>query len=325
MRAAVRAGLLGYTVTFSDDYPAPSPPSKPSEVLLEVRSAAINPVDYKLPRVAFGPVYGLDVSGIVKAVGGSSSSPSTEGFKVGDEVFGRAASGSLAKYSVASAAELAPKPDFLSHNDAAALATAYLTGLQSLRDAGRVKEGSSVLVIGASGGCGLAGVQLAKAMGASRVVGICSRKNAELVTSAGADDIVDYTDSAALDIFFETNKGQFDCVYDTATGSGGGEDYTKASIPLLTNGGEYVQINGGAGTWVRGPTGRMPKGKSLVVTSPNSRSNLEAIVSLLKKSGARPNVDVKGFSETEVKNGFILLKSRHARGKIVFQISNGQT
>lgn len=326
MKAVVRGGVLGYTLTFSADRPVPPPPEGAAQVLLEVRAAAINPVDYKLPRAAFGPVVGLDVSGVVKSVAAGRDGEGSDGgaFKVGDEVFGRASSGSLAEYATASASELAHKPASLSHEEAASIAVAYLTGLQSLRDAGRVKEGSSVLIIGASGGCGLAGVQLAKAMGAGRVVGICSGRNSDLVRGNGADEVVDYTDSASLAKFMEENEGRFNCVYDTATGSGGKEDYTKISMPLLSADGQYVQINGGLTTWVRGFLGKMPKRKSLVMTSPNSRSNLEEVAALLKKSGAKPLVNAKSFDEESVKEGFQLLKSRRTTGKIVFQISNGQ-
>ena len=145
-----------------------------------MKAAAINPVDYKLPRSVAGKVVGFDVSGVIEKVGAD-----VKDFQVGDDVFGSVSvvnreSGSLAEYAVLKMDGVAKKPEWLSFQHAAALPIAYLTGYQSLQ-MGNVKEGSSVLVIGASGGCGVAGVQLANAMGATRIVGICSGKNFDFV------------------------------------------------------------------------------------------------------------------------------------------------
>ena len=208
MKAAIRTGILGLSIALKDDYPQPQHDIlEPNEILLHVRSAAINPVDYKLPRLLAGKVVGIDVSGIVSKVGRDVTT-----FQAGDHVFGRAIngkgkfSGSLAEYTIASSEEIAKKPDFLEFHEAAALPTAYLTGINSLRDAGKMKKGSAVLIIGVSGGCGLAGCQLAKAMGASRVVGICSGKNFEFVrTHGGIDELVDYTNDASMRKFVQDN------------------------------------------------------------------------------------------------------------------------
>merc|ERR1711936_211582 len=118
---------------------------------------------------------GLDFAGVGEAV------PDTESvFKVGDEVYGTT-SGSMAEFAVCKSASTALKPGDLSFEEAAALPTAYITGLQGLRDQGGLQEGDKVLVIGASGGCGIAGVQLAKSLGASEIVGVCSGKNKDMV------------------------------------------------------------------------------------------------------------------------------------------------
>jgi NADPH:quinone reductase-like Zn-dependent oxidoreductase len=326
MRAAVRTGLLGLTISFKEDVPVPvqldpNVAIGPTDMLIKVKSAAINPVDYKLPRVVAGSVVGLDVSGVVERVG-----PGVTDFRAGDAVFGRAASGSLAEYALVSANEVAIKPEWLPHDGAAALGVAYLTGLQSMR-AGKVGGGSSVLVIGASGGCGIAGVQLANAMGASRIVGICSGKNFEFVRgTSGIEgveglELIDYTDDDALKRFREKNVGKFDCIYDTATGSGKGEDYVPSMIPLLKEKtGEYVQINGPPSTWARHVMGKMKPQRTMILTSGKSKPHLEEIVSLLKKSNTKPHLDVKSFDENGVKGGFEQLKGRRTMGKIVFNM-----
>ncbi|KAL3790407.1 hypothetical protein HJC23_013579 [Cyclotella cryptica] len=330
MKAVVRTGIMGWTISFKQDHPAPPVTSsgddllRPNEVLLRVKSAAINPVDYKLPRMIGGTVVGLDVSGIVEKVGKDVTS-----FEEGDHVFGRAIdgkgtpSGSLAEWAVANMEEVAKKPNFLQFDEAAALPTAYLTGINSLRDAGKVREGSSVLVIGASGGCGLAGVQLAKAMGAARVVGICSGKNFDFVrTHGGIEELVDYTDDAAVRKFVEENAGKFDCIYDTATGSGKGEDYVSTAVPTLLKKetGEYVQINGKPSDWLRKFAGMEKEHRALVLTKSKAKSDLELVATLLEATKARPYLNVKNFDETGVKDAFEQLKERRTKGKMVFNI-----
>ena len=123
-----------------------------------------------------------------------------------------------------------------------------LTGLQSLR-AGGMSPRSKVLVIGASGGCGSAGVQLARALGTKEIVGVSSGKNAEM--AQGADRVLDYTQQCLAE-----EAADFDLVYDTATASGAGEDYRTGgrallAPPSLERRPQYVTINGGLSVWLR--------------------------------------------------------------------------
>ncbi len=215
MRAAIRTGLLGTTIAFTKDQPHPLPDTaelKPNELLIKVKTTAINPLDYKLPRFIGGKVVGFDVAGVVERV----CPKDEDDFRVGDNVFGRVGmkeSGSLADYAIVTRDRVSHKPDWLSFEQAAAIGTVHLTGVHAFK-LGNVKEGSSVLVIGASGGCGLAGIQLAVAMKA-KVVGICSGKNFEFVKGeSGIDqaenaelDLVDYTDEKAMSEFKEKNVG----------------------------------------------------------------------------------------------------------------------
>lgn len=264
---------------------------------------------------------GIDVSGVVEQVGADVNE-----FKVGDDVFGRAMTGSLAEHTLVGMDEVAKKPEWLSFDEGAAIGVAYLTGIQALH-VGNVKEGSSALIIGASGGCGLAGVQLAIAMGASRVVGICSGKNFEFVQGMSGIkkiedlELVDYTDDAAMNEFKEKNAGKFDCIYDTATGSGKGEDYVSTMTTLLKEKtGEYVQINGSASTWTRLFMGKKQPQRTILLTDRKGKTNLEEIASLLKSTGAKPHLDVKSFDEKGVADGFEQLKGRRTKGKIVFNM-----
>lgn len=344
MRAAIRTGCLGYTLQFTSNQPEPIKRNlKSNEILINIKAAAINPVDYKLPRAALGSVYGLDFSGTIDAIGTTS-----EAFQVGDAVFGRC-KGSLAEKSITETDQICKKPSFLSFEEAAALPTAYLTGIQGLRDAGGIrfstfseedlkeknesnlipKENMSVLVIGASGGCGIAALHLLKGVNeykkntVGRIVAICSTKNSDYVLENGATEVVDYTNKSELDSFLASNEGKFDCVYDCSTGSGGSADayYETSQILLKPETGQYVALNGSPSTWIKGFAGLLPENQSLVMTK-TSPADLATICTLLEKADVKPSIEVKPFTEDGVKNGFALIKSRRAKGKIVFTISS---
>jgi NADPH:quinone reductase-like Zn-dependent oxidoreductase len=133
---AVTRGSAG-VFSFDENYATPVLTS-PKEVLVEIKAAAINPVDYKVGKMLLGPRVGLDFSGVVKQVGTGVTE-----LAVGDEVFGTAA-GSLAEFVTVDAGRIARKPASASFVQAAAMPTAYLTGLQALR-AGGVNGDSKVL------------------------------------------------------------------------------------------------------------------------------------------------------------------------------------
>ncbi len=170
------------------------------EVLIRVRAASINPLDWRLMRG--GPAIfnrltasrrrkrpvrpGRDVAGVVEAVGANLTR-----FKAGDAVFG-CCRGAFAEYASGPESALAAKPDAVTFEQAAAVPIAAITALQGLRDHGHVQAGQKVLINGAAGGVGTFAVQLAKAFGAE-VTGVCSSANVELVRSIGADHVVDYS------------------------------------------------------------------------------------------------------------------------------------
>ena len=170
------------------------------EVLVKVRAASVNPLDWHymsgtpyIMRMSSGlgapenMRMGVDFAGIVEAVG-----KNVKRFKPGDEVFG-GRTGALAEYvAVREDRTLALKPSNLSFEQAAAIPVAAITALQGLRDKGRLQPGQKVLINGASGGVGTFAVQIAKSFGAE-VTGVCSTRNVEMVRSIGADHVIDYT------------------------------------------------------------------------------------------------------------------------------------
>ena len=159
-----------------------TPVPKDSKVLIKVRAASLNPLDWAMKRRRPG----VDVAGEVVAVGARVTR-----FKPGDAVFG-AGRGAFAEYACASENALVLKPEQLTFEQAASVPIAGLTALQALRDIGRLQPGQRVLVNGAAGGVGTFAVQIAKALGAE-VTGVCSTRNVEMVRAAGADVVIDYT------------------------------------------------------------------------------------------------------------------------------------
>jgi NADPH:quinone reductase-like Zn-dependent oxidoreductase len=178
-------------------------PPKPAggEVLIQVKAAGADPgvwhmmtgVPYLMRVIGFGfrrpkvPVRGLALAGIVQSAG-----PGVTRFRQGDEVFGTCRSGSFAEYATAREDRLAPKPQKLTFEQAAALPVSAVTALQAVRNQAGIKAGQRVLITGAGGGIGTFAVQLAKARGA-HVTAVCGPAKADLVRSIGADEVIDYT------------------------------------------------------------------------------------------------------------------------------------
>jgi NADPH:quinone reductase-like Zn-dependent oxidoreductase len=179
----------------------PKPVAADDEVIVKVRAASVNPLDwhylrgkpYVMRMLGSGvgspkdPLLGVDFSGVVESVGKGVTK-----FKPGDEVFG-GRDGAFSEYvRVRESRNIVMKPANISFEEAAAVPIAAITALQAVRDFGKLKPGEKMLVNGASGGVGTFAVQIAKAMGAE-VTGVCSGRNVELVRSLGADHVIDYT------------------------------------------------------------------------------------------------------------------------------------
>jgi len=180
MKAAVYAKTASGKSLEIQDVEQPVP--KDHEVVLRVRAASVNPLDWRLKRHRPG----VDVAGEVVAIGRKVTR-----FKPGDFVFG-AGKAAFAEYASAREANLILKAQNITFEQAAAVPIAGLTALQGLRDKGRLRPGQKLMINGAAGGVGTFAVQIAKSFGAT-VTGVCSTRNVELVRSLGADRVIDYT------------------------------------------------------------------------------------------------------------------------------------
>ena len=218
------------------------------EVLLRVAAAGVDrgvwhlmtgrPYPVRLAgygvRAPRTPVLGMDVSGVVGAIGRDVTK-----FQPGDEVFG-VGKGTFAEYAAAREDKLVRKPPSLSFEQAA-VAVSGLTALQGLRDHGQVRPEQKVLIVGASGGVGSCAVQLAKALG-TQVTGVCSGAKAQLVRSLGADRVIDYSREDFA------NDDRYDVILDI-----GGNSSLSRLRRALTPKGTLVIVGGETGgRWLGG-------------------------------------------------------------------------
>lgn len=199
----------------------PDPVPGPADLLVEVHATAANYVDILLmggrhqskPGLPFIP--GKGPAGTVRAVG-----PEAAGFAAGDRVVAMCEpGGGFAELICVPAAQCHRIPPSMPFEDAASMALVYDTAWFALRERGRYADGETVLVLGATGGVGLAAVQLAKALGATVLAGVASASKAGMVRDAGADAIVDLArddihDSLREQVYDATGRRGADIVID---------------------------------------------------------------------------------------------------------------
>jgi NADPH:quinone reductase-like Zn-dependent oxidoreductase len=215
MKALVQEGYGSADVLHLRDIPRPG--LMEGRVLVRMRAASVNALDWhtthggllleiiaKIMRQQDEPVRGVDLAGIVEAVG-----PNVTRFKPGDEVFGGAPA-SFAEYVRAREDRLLLKPRDIPFEQAATLGVAGRTALQGLRDHAQVKRGQRVLIHGAGGGVGTFAVQIAKALGA-HVTAVTGPRNVDITRSLGADEVIDYTKEEFL-----RRPERYDAVVDIA-------------------------------------------------------------------------------------------------------------
>ena len=303
MKAAVyRKGESGKVLEIRElEQPVP----KDGEVLIRVRAASVNPLDWRMKS----PRPGVDVAGEVVAIGRRVTE-----FKEGDAVFG-AARGAFAEYACASEAHLARKPSAVSFEQAAAVPIAGLTALQGLRDRGHVQPRQKVLINGAAGGVGTFAVQIAKSFGA-HVTGVCSTKNVELVRSLGADRVIDYTRDD-----FTRDSERYDLILDNAA---------SRTLPemrrVLNPNGKCVMAGAPKTLWsvamriVKAPVYSLFwKQKFRFFIAKMCRQDLITLGELIEAGKLRPVIDRK-YPLKETAAALAYLEEGHARAKVVITL-----
>jgi NADPH:quinone reductase-like Zn-dependent oxidoreductase len=314
------------------DIPTPVPGA--GQVLVRVRAASVNARDWHIlrgdpkliryvPSESFGrqgprhPVRGTDVAGVVEAVGDGVTR-----LKAGDEVFGDLgeADGAFAEYACASEELLELKPASLSFEEAAAVPLAGNTALIGLRDVAGLRAGQRVLVNGAAGGVGTFAVQLAKALGAAEVNGVCGTDHVELVRKAGADHVIDYT----RDDLASAGTG-YDILFDLV-----GTQPPSHLRRVVARDGTLVLSGGGLfdGGSVFGPMGMMLRGKLLSPLVPQrlrnflaqpSRANLTTLADLADAGKLRPVIG-RTYPLSQAVEALRYVETGHAGGKVVITV-----
>jgi len=288
------------------EMPVPKPGA--GEVLIKVRSAAVNPVDWKIASRRVGQVPGTDVAGVIDTLG-----EGVTGWKVGDQVLGFARqSGSYAEYAVIPVNSLARKPKSMTFEEAAGVPIAAETAYRALHEAGKVQKGQTVLIHGAAGGVGSAAVQIAKAAGA-RVIGTASASNHEFLKSLGADEVIDYRTQK-----FEQLVSNVDLVLNTANA-----ETNARSIGIVREGGTLVSIVGP-------PDAAACSSARIRCVRPDrdtGASNAEMLARIGELADAgKFKVFVDGvYPMADAQKAWDKSREGHARGKLVIQVSEGPT
>jgi len=289
---------------------APVPEIGPGEALISVRAAGITPTEFtwnstfttrdKRSRLPIVPAF--EVAGIVEKVGSGASN-----LAKGDAVYGLLdfwRDGAAAEYVVARSSDLAPKPQSLSFTHAAAIPLSGLTAWQSLFDYAKLSKGDTVLVHGAGGGVGTFAVQFARWRGA-HVFATCSRAKASLVSSLGADRVIDYSSAR-----FQDELSGLDVVLDTVGG-----EVLENSWGVLRRGGSLVTIVGDAPEEKASKYG--VKGFSILV-EPN-RQELTEIANLVDTGEVKPVVDAV-LPLSRAPEAYERGLRGHNRGKLVLKV-----
>jgi NADPH:quinone reductase-like Zn-dependent oxidoreductase len=326
MKAIVYRRYGSAEVLKCEDIPKPVP--NDDQVLMKVRAAALNPLDWRMMgRVPFlvrklmklktpsaeNPVgIGRDVAGVIEAVGRNVTQ-----LKIGDEVFGNCEV-AVAEYCCTKASALVAKPEALTFEQAAAIPVAGLTALQGLRDKGKIQAGQRVLINGAAGGVGTFAVQVAKSFGAE-VTGVCSGANVEMVLSIGADKVIDYTQED-----FAKGAERYDIILECV----GNKPFSECRR-VLTDEGRYVIVGGGhdismttimASALKTVAASSISKQKAIMFIAKSNQTDLAYLAELIA-TGKMTSVIERTYRLEETPEAVAHLERGHARGKLVIDVA----
>jgi alcohol dehydrogenase len=296
----------------------PEPNVSAGKVLVIIKSASINPIDWKIREgymqqmipLQFPSILGMDFSGVIKELGEEMSVSSD--FKQGDEIYGQAGvtkggSGAFAEFALANAQSIAYKPKRLNHVQAAALPLVGVSAWQALVENMGLSNDQKILIHGGAGGIGSIAIQLAKNLGAY-VATTVNMDDKQFVESLGADEVIDYKTQAFEDLIHD-----FDAVYDTI----GGETYSR-SFKVLKKGCGGIIVS-----MLEQPNAELMEHYGVKAISQFTQVNKERLTKLAQWVDQNNNIKVnveKTFSLDEAAQALDYLKEIHPRGKVVLAI-----
>jgi NADPH:quinone reductase-like Zn-dependent oxidoreductase len=315
------AGPSGNVLKLEEvDKPVPAD----NEVLIKVRAASLNPLDYHFLRHSFmRPIMarvtkvktlrpGRDVAGQVEAAGKNVMQ-----FKTGDEVFG-ACNGAFAEYACGDESAFVTKPSKVSFEQAASVPVAGLTALQGFRDKAKLQPGQKVLINGAAGGVGTFAVQIAKTFGAE-VTGVCSTRNVEMVQSLGADMVIDYTRED-----FTRNGKQYDMIFDLVANHSFAEHRRALTPKGIYLGAGMMGLGGSMIRLLRGLIPQLVLSPFVSQKFPSfiaklNQKDLNIIGALIVEGKVTPVID-RRYGLSEAAEAVDYLEEGHARGKVIIDL-----
>ncbi|MEZ5851818.1 MAG: NADPH:quinone oxidoreductase family protein [Hyphomicrobiaceae bacterium] len=324
MRAAVCQTLEGPGKVVVADLPAPVPGK--GEVLVRVKAVALNFLDtlitrgkyqYK-PDLPFSPA--AEIAGVVESVGEGE-----ERLRVGQRVCGYIGWGGARELVAAKADLLVEIPDGVSDEVAAGTSVTYGTAIHGLKDRGVLKGGETLAVLGASGGAGLAAVELGKLMGA-RVIAVAStQEKLDLCVAHGADAGLNYaTTDLKQGLRGLTDGRGVDVIYDCVGG-----DYAEAALRSIAWGGRFLVVGFAAGQIPRIPLNLMLLKScgvlgvfwgEMVMRAPHvQRANLEQILQWISEGKLRPHIH-KVYPLEQTGEAIASLETRTVTGKVIVAI-----
>lgn len=301
-----------------------APKLRKGHVIVAVRAVAVTSGDARirgarfpkgmglLARMALGlfgprhPILGMCFAGVISQV-----ADDVTGFVVGQRVMGMSGMkmGANAEFlAVKAKAPMVPIPEDMDFATAAALSFGGTTALHFLKHKADVQPGERVLILGASGQVGIAGVQVAKHLGAE-VTGVCSAKNADLVRGLGADHVIDYTTSDPL------QSGQYDVIMSCV-----GSARFKSAKAALRPGGRFLLIEGGVRDMIS--AGRKPDGqgrRTIGGVANEDAADLQLLVEMAQ-SGAFDPVVSQQFPLEHAATAHALVDSGRKVGSVVLTI-----
>jgi NADPH:quinone reductase-like Zn-dependent oxidoreductase len=297
------------------------------EVAVHVHAAGLNAADWHvmladpfLVRLRFGlrrprrpRIAGCDVAGVVEAVGEDVTR-----FSSGDRVFGEVGfEGGLAELATARADRIALMPSKCTFEQAAAIPVAGVTALRAIRDAGRVGPGTTVLLIGASGGVGTFALQIARALGGV-VTAVCGPAAAELVSSLGAAEVIDYTAAEYVD------AGR---TYDVVVNNGGTHSL-RSLRRTLTARGTLAAVGGSQHGGLFGPGGIAMRGKLVApfvsqrivaVEGESNEADLATLATMIEAGDVTPVID-RVYPFGDAPDALRYVEDGHPKGKVVVTV-----
>jgi NADPH:quinone reductase len=324
MKAALCKSLDGPDGVVVEDIAEPA--AAPGEVLIRVRAAALNFFDTLItrgkyqsrPSLPFSP--SGEVAGVVESVG-----PGVSGLKAGDRVAAYVGYGGAREKVAVPAAAVIPIPDGVSDEVAAGVSITYGTAIHGLKDRGQVKPGETVAVLGASGGAGLAAIEIAKLMGARVIAGASSADKLAICETHGADELVNYDETDLKQVLRDLTAGNgVDVVYDCV-----GAQYAEPAIRALAWQGRFLVIGFAAGEIPKIPLNLLLLkgasaigvfwGESVKRDPEGHRANMIQVLDWVAAGKLGPRIHAT-YPLADIAEAIRVLDRREATGKVVLTL-----